>query len=275
MDASSVSHAWANQTQEEARVSGGNFYFYGNTIYSYGSHFPIAKHVENAAGEKAILFTTRTYSNTTSGHVSIVSYASSHLKRIYCYRPDCSHKENFDHFQSDIEQIARSLPSARKPEKYLNLIDSISSDVRKYAEFFGIPIPESLQAAMNIESKDAYLGYAEKKRIAAEKTRKREEKEFRKKHKDELKKWLSGELPYLYLRDGQDYLRIKDGRIQTSQRVELPIELGKRLYQQIKENLLKVGDKVLQYEVNQVGSVYRIGCHTFTRKYLLQFGQTL
>lgn len=276
MDASSVAHAWANQAQDEARVPGnGNFYFDGKTIYSYGRHFPIAKHVENAKGEKAVLFTTRRYSNTTSKHISIVRSASNHLNKIYCYSPDNSHEGNFERFQKEIEAIAPALTVARKPEKYLNEIDQVSDKVKKYAEFFDLTIPETLQAAMNISSKEGYLGYAEKKRIAAEAKRKREEKEYRKKHKEELTKWLSGELPYLYLRDGQDYLRIKDGRIQTSQRVELPIELGKRLYQQVKENLLKVGDKVLQFEVNEVGALYRIGCHTFTRKYLLQFGATL
>ena len=47
--------------------SGNNFYFDGDTIYSYGSHFPIARHVETKRG-RAVLFTTRDYSVTTSGH---------------------------------------------------------------------------------------------------------------------------------------------------------------------------------------------------------------
>jgi len=35
-----VAHLWAHKSQEYARVSGtGNFYFNGDTIYSYGSHF--------------------------------------------------------------------------------------------------------------------------------------------------------------------------------------------------------------------------------------------
>ena len=58
-DISHIAHLWANQLQDEARNSGsGNFYFDGDVIYSYGSHFPIAKHVVNAKGEKAVLFTT-------------------------------------------------------------------------------------------------------------------------------------------------------------------------------------------------------------------------
>ncbi len=63
-----VYSVWANGSQEYGQNhSRGNVYFQGDTIYSYGSHFPMgvrqAKHfVLNADG----------YSNTTSGHQSCV-----------------------------------------------------------------------------------------------------------------------------------------------------------------------------------------------------------
>ena len=40
-----VAHLWANQVQQEAKNSNRSFYFYGPSIYSYGSHFEIARHV--------------------------------------------------------------------------------------------------------------------------------------------------------------------------------------------------------------------------------------
>ena len=70
-----IAHLWAHRTQDSARNAQGNFYFDGDTIYSYGSHFPIARHVENKRKEHAVLITTRTYSVTTSGHVSDVKRA--------------------------------------------------------------------------------------------------------------------------------------------------------------------------------------------------------
>lgn len=69
-----IAHLWAHKTQTSARNGQGNFYFDGDTIYSYGSHFPIARHVAAAAGN-AVLFTTRTRSVTTSRHVSDVRRA--------------------------------------------------------------------------------------------------------------------------------------------------------------------------------------------------------
>ena len=74
-DTGEIPHLWAHRTQEDARNRQGNLYFTGDTIYSYGSHFPIARHVTNDAGQRAVLFTTATYSVTTSSHCSAVRSA--------------------------------------------------------------------------------------------------------------------------------------------------------------------------------------------------------
>ena len=69
-DTGEIPHLWAHRTQDEARNRQGNLYFTGDTIYSYGSHFPIARHAANEAGERGVLLTTATYSVTTSSHCS-------------------------------------------------------------------------------------------------------------------------------------------------------------------------------------------------------------
>ena len=53
-DTGEIPHLWAHRTQDEARNCQGNLYFTGDTIYSYGSHFPIARHVTNDSGERAL-----------------------------------------------------------------------------------------------------------------------------------------------------------------------------------------------------------------------------
>src|SRR5437660_3842392 len=74
-----IPHLWAHKVQESARNAQGNLYFDGETIYSYGSHFPIARHVLDNPTKRhpkpGILFTTRSWSVTTSGHVSAVRSA--------------------------------------------------------------------------------------------------------------------------------------------------------------------------------------------------------
>jgi hypothetical protein len=101
---SEVAHYWANQIQEEGESS--SMFFRGNTIYSYGHHFPIAKHCTNSRGENYVLFTLRGYSNRTSKHISYVRSACNHLEIVYCLTPEdisnsnnnLSVKNNIDYF---------------------------------------------------------------------------------------------------------------------------------------------------------------------------------
>jgi hypothetical protein len=82
-DTGEIPHLWAHRTQEEARNRQGNLYFNGDTIYSYGSHFPIARHAANEAGERSVLLTTATYSVTTSNHCSAVRSAIPSSLRVF------------------------------------------------------------------------------------------------------------------------------------------------------------------------------------------------
>jgi hypothetical protein len=112
-DLSHVAHLWANQLQDNARNSG-NFFFEGASIYSYGHHFPIAKHVVNEQGESAILFTERRYSNTTAKHIAVVRQAASHLNVIYCWNPASLHDDNLRRWVASAENVAEKLLKAKK-----------------------------------------------------------------------------------------------------------------------------------------------------------------
>src|SRR5579872_2694496 len=76
MNNSMVAHLWANKSRPQAK--GSSFYFDGDTIYSYGSHFPIARHYKGV-----VLFTTKTRSVTTAKHKSIAARACSHIPVFY------------------------------------------------------------------------------------------------------------------------------------------------------------------------------------------------
>jgi hypothetical protein len=271
-DISTIAHLWANQLQDEARNTG-NFYFDGSTIYSYGGHFPIAKHIE-VDGQKAVLFTTRGYSNTTARHIAVVRHAASHLNVIKCYDPNTTHEVNFKSWKIDAELVAAKLPKAKKPEKYLNELEYINSQANKYAQFFGLELPAILTAILSIKDKNEYNAYHDQKTAILEAERLKKEAELKKQHKKALAEWKAGKTHRLYTRIETDFLRVNEeaARIETTQAVQIPMELGKRLFYSIKENTLKVGDKVLNFEVNEVGAKIKIGCHTFTKKYLLQFG---
>ena len=276
-DQSPVAHLWANKSQDEATNSGRSFFFRNDTIYSYGHHFPIAKHVQDESGRNFILFTERGYSNTTSKHIAITRSACRNSDIVYCFNPESRHGINFKHWFDIIEAEIDKLARARKPELYLNNIENVATKVRKYSEYLGAPIPENLIEAMKITDKDQYAGYQENRIAIAKEAQKNAEIQLKERHEKALNEWLNFETHRLYLNDGSDYLRLnpENDRVETTQAVHIPNEIARRLWLSIKENTLKVGDRILNYKVDKADKIVKIGCHTFKRSYLLEFGAKL
>ena len=256
-----TAHLFSTQSQIESRTPNGSLYFYDKSIFSYGSHFCIAKFID----DKTLLFTERTYSNTTAKHISVVSYATSHINKIYCFNPNGSHENNFNVWLNVAEQLADKLKRANKPEIYISQLQQIETKAIKYANYFNIAIPETLKSVLKVTTKAEILAYMDSKAelIAAEKVAK--EKAAKKEHQTNLKKWRKFETGRLYTRDGFDYLRKDTEFFQTSQGVKIPIEIGLKLYKNLKT--AKTGDKFLEYTVGEITKQFIcIGCHKITFK---------
>ena len=69
-DNNTIAELWATQAQNHARNKRHTFYFTGNTIYSYGEHFPIAI-IEERFGRKFVLYNSRNYSR--NGYIIVAS----------------------------------------------------------------------------------------------------------------------------------------------------------------------------------------------------------
>ena len=258
-----VAHLFANQLQSEATTQGRNFYFNGKSIYSYGSHFCIAKFVDN----DTLLFTERGYSNTTAKHIAQVRNATSHKNRIYCYNPTGNHEQNFNHWLNEAEYNIKKLSSARKPENYILELQRIKARAEKYANYFGIETPLTLENALKITDKAETKEYLETKQKLIEAEAKAKELQLKKEHAKSLRKWRKFEQGSLYLRDGFDYLRKDSENFQTSQGVKIPLAIGLRFYNSIINKTIKAGDKFLDYTISEVNNkLIKIGCHTITLK---------
>jgi len=72
-----VAHVWAQQRQAEGRSSNGNFYFHGQTLYSYGSHFPVGI----ISRDGVAWLNADSYSMSTNRHQNDAAYAVSHRTR--------------------------------------------------------------------------------------------------------------------------------------------------------------------------------------------------
>lgn len=281
-----VAHVWAHQQQQEARTANNAFYFYGPTIYSYGSHFPIAKHVTNSKGETAILFTSRSYSNTTANHINATWYAiPERNKIIHCINPNFTENDNLTAWEKEIDNIYISLAKAKKPEKYLLELSNLKAKIEKYCNFMGVEIPKPILVKLEITSKAESIEAVNKaKALKAEQIAK-EEKEKQKEINKQLKKFRAFERFNIYGK--YSYLRYnkETQRIETSQRIEIPIEAAKRLYKAMNialnnsNNLTQqmlVNLKILDYSVKNLQKDFvEIGCHTIQMKEINKIAKEL
>lgn len=266
-----VAHLWANRLQSNAKsVSGGRLYFNEAVIYSYGSHFPIAKHVENEAGKRVVLFTNRSYSNTTATHISVVSSACSHLDKIIVSNPNDSFNGNMNALRNSVKNTLAGLVNCRKPEKYISPAENLIEDGKKYAEFLGKEFSADISDILENAKNGTYKEYLEKERERIEKEKQEREAKEIKEAKKQLTKWRKGKIALFYGRLlDRDYLRINSkGQIQTSQNIEIPVEIAKRANKWIKIMLNGEGCigncdyKILDYEVKEVNKDFiHIGCH--------------
>lgn len=270
VSADMVAHLWANQQQSEARTAQGNFYFDGNTIYSYGRHFAIAKHVVNDKGMNAVLYTDRTYSNTTSKQQWIVKHAIQGQNIIVVPDADNMVSQNFATWKTRITNLASNLLTARKPEKYLNPINAEYANVCKYASFIGIEIPADLRELYESVLTPDYKVYLKSKADIAKK-----EAAERKAIEDiqaaeHLEKWRNNEVDR-HVYDGFTYLKLSadNDSVQTSQGVFVPLNIAKEFYRTVLDTVKNGGCTncnmrfMHQYNVREITEKQIIvGCHT-------------
>lgn len=272
---SELTHIYSQQQQTEGRNSNGSFHFYKETLFSYGSHFAICKFIMNDSGDGILLFTERTYSNTTAKQISLAYNATLQHNKIFCGYPNGTHEENFKYWIIQAENVATKLIKAKKPIKYLNELEVIQEKANKYSNFFNIAIPEKLGMLLNIKDKNEFIQYNELKNEFIKKEEKLKKLRTKKEFKEAFKKWLNLETAYLYNRINFDFLRLNDENVETTQGVKIPLEIAKRIAKKLENNTLNVGDKILNYDILEMGKDIKIGCHTFNRNYLLKFSSKL
>jgi hypothetical protein len=241
-----IPHLWFHQTQSDAR-SQGNVFFNGDTIYSYGEHFPIARHVKSGR-KTAVLFTTRRYSVTTSGHCSSVRQAIPTGTRVFDVpnvRSDSwsgnviDHAGNLTHFVSESkESLAKSRRARSSGEWELRAAFGYRETARQYARFFRVPCPkfDFLPAGKELKAlKSQIAERAERHKasqaLAAQRERERQAERHRIEMLDFAEKsalWREGN-PNVRLPWGADtLLRIKGDEVETSRGARVPVSHAKR-----------------------------------------------
>lgn len=258
-----VAHLWANQSQAEARNAGGTFYFHGDTIYSYGGHFPIARHAMHK-GKHAILFTTRSYSVTTSSHISMVRHAikrDSNVFHVPLTGLVTCHADNLKYFAESIKEALAAPTKARKWKiaEYKRQANSYARQGNEYAAFFGL---KTKFKAVEITGQESWL-------LCCVRLRER------------LPQWLAGENVHLPDCGSQVYLRIKEDIVQTSKGAEVPLEHALKLLPIIRSGKawhrngqeIRIGSFFMD-SIDEQGNI-KAGCHTITRQEMERLAATI
>jgi len=265
---SEIAHIWANQLEYKGQQ--GNLFYSGKTVYSYGYHFAIAKHIDY----KTVLFTTRGYSNSTAKHIRLVMQAISHKDLIFCYNPTGSHDENINRFITEITIEAMNLIKAKKPEKYLLEIDYLKNRLNKYLEYFNLKLSKEQAGKIDIKSKE---DFAEKIKIEKLKIEKQEKSLIAKGKKlypiyvQNFRNGVKSDFDNLQIKALNKYFnligspvlfKIKENEIESSKGVKIPFEIAKRYLNKFYNNEIKPLDKILNYQVAKVEkNLLVVGCH--------------
>ena len=282
-DVSHIAHLWANQTQDEARNSGRNFYFHNESIFSYGSHFCIGKHIK-VKGENITLLTTRGYSNTTAKQIHVVKMASNHKNIMYVAHPEdivldkgeykkewSHHTRNIEARIREIENNASKLSRAKKPELYIREINAHLEALQNYIKVFKVKLTPAQKKVLKTDFTTGYADYLTAKAKEIEKRDRARLKKEKAEALEEIQKFRTFEIHRTWRRyNNVDLLRYNSEkkRIETSQGVDIPEEIAKRFYFNAKEVLKNGGcedcnAKLMQWDVTSINAKnIKIGCHT-------------
>lgn len=292
-----IAHLWAHQTQDSARNPGNsNFYFRGKTIYSYRDSYPIAT-LFGENNEK-VFFRLSSYSNTTSKHIGHARGAVSHLEKIWCHVPPTyfnsgefyflsdTNRLNFEQWQRNIENLFEELGNKRNRDIQgrLNRLSEEIRQVKHYASVLEIQVPPELVRLIDIANDPEILDKAREAKSQADLAEKIKLEEATKIFNEKyLPLWRDYDTEAIseisdkdisIIRNYQSslnsftrlrYDKIKE-RVETSKGVQIPVEIAKGVYFEIKDCLTGsckgLNIPVLHYTITKVDSKSLVaGCH--------------
>lgn len=225
MNARQIAHLWAQQTKPKG--GSGNFYFVGDTIYSYGSHFPIARFVS----PDVVLFTSRGYSNSTSRHKCwarvAVTHKTVHVVNNVLAQTPSEHRANFVLMNVEIESALIGLSRKRDKNSEFDRIKSLADSANAYAMAFKlrqrVVLPDNFKQAAEHALKTRVARDA-----AEQRRRKAAEKKAAQKQATELAEWLDGKRRHVYTSEVR--FRVTGDKVETTMGAEFPVSHCRRVW---------------------------------------------
>lgn len=269
-------HAWAHQHGQTGYSS--NFFFEGNTIFSYGRHFPIA-----TLYGQYVFFTIDDYSNTTSHHKALARSAVSHKNFVLVKEVPVNldprtntrfQKINFDYWMTVIRDEVAEYNEHPRRKSILNKINDTIYNLRSFLNAVGLIPSDAVDELLNstdlTEIRKIYAGIEAKEKRAAVRQKAKHKREFLK----SLQLWESHEansVRYGVAPEGISnlaYLRLNEDltQIETSKGIEVPVAVAHRLFRHIL-SVLPAGCtdcqySILNFNVDKISPEgLLVGCH--------------
>lgn len=265
-----IPHLWAHKTQPAARNAQRNLYFDGDTIYSYGSHFPIARHIDGA-----ILMTTRGYSSTTAQHICAVRRAIPGDTRVlFTNDPSAPAFKAREYWDKECGRLTLATRNAKsKPSKAKAMRELVKAECQREMVYAYLKAPYQVIMADRWEEFDAIRGehddaVEDRRQTAA--TR-REERRYADLPPlaDRINAWRNGGPVY---RDfPETMLRVEGSEVVTSQGARFPLDHARRALPVVLRLLDKSwhrnGETIRlgHYQIDSIqDGVVLAGCHRVT-----------
>ena len=262
-----LAHAWANGLSMNGKC--GTMYFEDNRIYSYGSHYEIARLVAAPNGIRFAFINANGYGNSTAKHTNHVLHAIPHgIRSVYVpfFRRPLSGSHYFEKtmlpdivpiMMQEVDELVQKQLRARDNYYYFGDAQRRLAEVIAICESFNVPIPKLPPDWDKAEAKADLLRTTKEHRET-----KRQEKQ-KQAELEKLERWLKGEkVGSLY--NVPVHLRFSDGGewIETTKGARVRTETALAMLDKLKARQASKGDKLdgytlLGYDDKEV----TIGCH--------------
>ena len=278
-----LAHVWASQSQSSGRNASKTMFFQGNTIYSYGYHYAMAKIYQTNKG-KIILVNEHQYSNTTGKQRRDVINSIKGTE--YLMVPDVTELNSEKNETYLFNELIKSIDDALNTRKLygsMDYVDNALEDLNTYLSFNDRPVVtlDPIYYASMTEIK--YIKEAKKaekdrirsfkRRMAAEKYE-ADQRAMKIEQSGLIDLWLDGvDIDkhinwYLFKKEyPNDLIRLKPGNnsiVETNRGAEVPLNEARQLLQAFLNGQAKIGDKVGHFTVDALPdsrNVVKIGCH--------------
>jgi flagellar biosynthesis regulator FlaF len=272
MNNSQIAHAFMNR--QVIKSSNKNMYYDSDTLYSYGSHFHLAKFFEVGA-KKYLFVNTNRYSNSTSKHQGHVRYAvnRSIVDQVF-YIPFPENKiYNLD---IAIPKIILSLLGSTKKcfntqlkarsndYQYQSAIDYLNTAHKVYIEFIDLFESSFIQTYLNLKDELIDLQSVVIQKLETINANKQAKKaKEAQTNGEKLERWIKHKF------NGQIYglnpaLRLSKDKshIETSHGAKVPLNEGIEALTDLRSGKDLIGRKIGGFTVNSVTLDFIVvGCH--------------